>query len=156
MAKKVIYNNDSGDYFIDGDGFVAPINEATQFDAAEANALAKAFARFGDDIEVLDAPENADGEGIEQNADGSSFAVSFIRPADLAADGGVRPNKNNPSKRRFKTREEADQHGSRFVESLGHLGFYVTEVREPVNAWVNWETGLTNPEIGKQRIGGKD
>ncbi len=83
-----------------------------------------------------------------------SFAVCYVRKTDLAADGTVRQNIKNPSRRRFATRDEANQHGSRFAErkakgsdvagSAGHVGFYVIETYDPVNAEINWKTGLTN------------
>lgn len=76
-----------------------------------------------------------------------SFNVNFIRAKDLDGKGGVKANKNNPSKRRFATEKEARQHGTRFTEIQGHLGFYVTHVDERPTAWINWETGLTNPEL---------
>lgn len=84
-----------------------------------------------------------------------SFAVCYVRKDDLNANGTVRPNAKNPSRRRFATRDEAHQHGSRFAErkaqgsnvpgSAGHVGFYVIETNDPVNATINWKTGLTNP-----------
>lgn len=85
----------------------------------------------------------------------ASFAVNYVRDTDLDANGNVQPNKKNPSKRRFATKDEAIQHGSRFGErrakagdkagTAGHIGFYVTETTDPVNAVINWKTGLTNP-----------
>lgn len=84
-----------------------------------------------------------------------SFAVSYIRNVDLNGDGTVKANAKNPSKRRFATRDEAIQHGSRFATrkakgsdvagSAGHIGYYVIETSDAVNAVINWKTGLTNP-----------
>lgn len=78
---------------------------------------------------------------IQQNKDGSSWAVRYIRKAGA---------KDRPqSGRRFRTRDEARMHGTRFVKLKGHIGFKLEKVKEPVNAWVNKKTGLTNPAIGK-------
>lgn len=84
----------------------------------------------------------------------TSYAVNYIREGDIDNAGNVKPNTKNPSKRRFATRDEANQHGSRFGArkaaanapegSAGHIGYYVTETNDPVNASVNWKTGLTN------------
>lgn len=89
-----------------------------------------------------------------------SYAVSYVREGDLDGDGNVIANRKNPSRRRFATRDEAIQHGSRFQErkanvndaegSAGHIGFYVIETYDPVNAEINWKTGLTNPLGVKQ------
>jgi hypothetical protein len=73
-----------------------------------------------------------------------SFAVSYIRPDDVRANGSVAANRNNPSSRRFGTRKEAEHHAARFVAKHSHLGSYVTEVDERPTSWVNVETGLTN------------
>jgi hypothetical protein len=91
-----------------------------------------------------------------------SFAVTYIRKTALGSDGKVYQRTPNaamgeidPSKRRFATFDEAVQHGSRFPArrkersdapgTAGHIGFYVTETNDPVNAAINWKTGLTNP-----------
>jgi hypothetical protein len=77
----------------------------------------------------------------------TSFAVNYVRPQDLDATGQVKSNVRNPSRRRFATFAEAFQHGTKLRtrdESKGHLGFYVTETSDAVNARINWETGLTN------------
>lgn len=85
-----------------------------------------------------------------------SFACNYIRKGDANADGSIAANKRNPSKRRFATLDEAVQHGGRFRDrrkksgdeagTAGHIGFYVTESADPVNAEINWKTGLTNPK----------
>ena len=84
-----------------------------------------------------------------------SYAVMYVRPKDVLSDGSVAANRDNPSRRRFATIDEANEHGSRFnkrkakgskVEgSAGHIGFFVVKTNDPVNASVNWDTGLTNP-----------
>lgn len=83
-----------------------------------------------------------------------TFAVGYIRKSDLNPDGSVKSNSKNPSRRRFATADERDQHGSRFAErkakgsdvpgSAGHIGWYGIETTDPVNATINWKTGLTN------------
>ena len=141
MNKKYyLKGKDTGKFFVLGKGFVAPTKaEASQLtDAQVASAKSLGF-------EPSDAVEVA-----------SSWAVNYIRTGDLAGDGSIAANKRNPSKRRFATKDEAVQHGSRFQErrkkagdepgSAGHIGFYVTESSDPVNAEINWKTGLTNPK----------
>lgn len=76
-----------------------------------------------------------------------SFAVNYIRPGDIDTSGKVKANAYNPSARRFATFDEAFQHGTQLQKrdaSKGHLGFYVTESSDSVNASINWKTGLTN------------
>jgi hypothetical protein len=138
-------------YFVEGKGFVATVaSDATPFDNRDdAESTSRCAASMGINAVIEKIEPN-----IKQNADGTSFAVSFVRPNNLDGVGGVRPHRLNPSARRFKTREEADIHGARFVKYEKHLGHYVTQVREPVNAWINPETGFTNPVIGRARLGG--
>ncbi len=129
----------SGLFFVRGSGFTAKCDkEATQLSDADVNcarSLLEPFTMVEVSVTV-------------------SFAVNYIRKGDVGANGVVTPNKKNPSKRRFATRAEANQHGSRFYSrvakkgdkpgSAGHIGFYVTETTDKVNASINWETGLTN------------
>ncbi len=156
----VIKNTKTGLYYVDGEGFVATSEaEADLFYCLdEADEVIDAAAGFGIDAELVDVTdEETEGDAnIKQNADGTSFAVSFIRPKDLNADGSINSHKLNPSKRRFATKAEAQHHGARFATTQNHLGYYVTTRSEPVNAYVNKVTGLTNPEIGKKRVGGVD
>jgi hypothetical protein len=70
---------------------------------------------------------------------------------DLRSDGSLRPNRKNPSPRRFATKREALHHGVRFTQIEKHLGFYVTVSSSRPNAVVNWKTGKTNPVIGAGR-----
>lgn len=146
---KVLKNN-AGNYFVQGRGFTGAQAQATRFDnEAKANETAKCAEAMG--LGYSYTEEVAGGDPlIIQNADGSSFAVSFIRPKDVVG-GQVRANKLNPSKRRFRLEAEANQHGNRFKRLENHLGFYVTKVYEPVNAYVNVLNGKTNPEIGRAR-----
>lgn len=134
----VLKSKINGFYFVKGKGYAAALpGAASKVTQAEADAVAIAGFEPFTMIEVA-----------------TSFAVMYIRPQDLLAGGGVAANKNNPSRRRFATRDEANQHGSRFgkrkaegskVEgSAGHIGFYVVETTDPVNASINWKTGLTN------------
>ncbi len=51
------------------------------------------------------------------------------------------------SVRRFTSRKEADQHGKRFAKKHSHRGYDVVRVNKRANAWINWETGKTNPAI---------
>jgi hypothetical protein len=149
--KTKLLNNATGQYFVSGLGFTGTKDQATVLtddesvydvkDAAEALGLV-------DIVEVDAAPEEVN---IIQNDDGSSFEVYFVRHKDLAG-GAVLPNKNNPSKRRFRTEAEARHHGARFVEIENHAGYYSVKVYAPVNAWINQVTGKTNPEIGRARV----
>ena len=149
--KTKLQDNATGMYFVSGLGFSGTLAQATVLtddesvydvkDAAEALGLV-------DIVEVNPDPEEAN---IVQNDDGSSWEVYFVRHKDLAG-GAVHPNKNNPSKRRFRTEAEARHHGARFVGIENHAGYYSVQVYEPVNAWINQVTGKTNPEIGKARV----
>ena len=153
MNKVVIKNTKSGLFFVEGTGFAGSQASATRFaNAAEADQVLKCAARFGIAVgdSVIEAAVEVD-PNIKQNADGSSFAVNFVRAKSINADGSINTHRLNPSKRRFATIEEARHHGSRFVTIEKHLGFYVTKTTDPVNAWVNQGTGKTNPEIGKKR-----
>ncbi len=136
----------TGRYFVLGSGFTASTKTSAS-KLTEAQVIAARALGFEPSV-----TENVS----------VSFAVNYIRKGDVTwirkGDvtwaGTVLPNVRNPSKRRFATREEANQHGSRFAVrrakgsnvdgSAGHVGFYVTESSDPVNASVNWSTGLTN------------
>ncbi len=143
MKNNVIYNNASGLYLVVGSGFISDTAcNATKFTALEAQSQVKCAQSLGLDV-------SAEEIKIEK-----SFAVNYIRQEDINVMGQVNPNAKNPSKRRFATRAEAVTHGSRFAVrkakgskiagSAGHIGFYVTETNEPVNAAINPQTGLTN------------
>ena len=148
---KVIKDTKSGLYFVEKQGFNGTVALATRFDTLEAaSATVAQVARFGIVASIENAVEVD--ANIKQNADGTSFAVSFIRAKDLNSDGSIKTNKRNPSARRFATKQEAVHHGSRYVTIEKHLGFYVTTTKDPVNAYVNKVTGFTNPEIGKKRL----
>lgn len=149
---KVIRNTESGLFYVEGQGFKGTVATATRFAAvADANGALDCARKFGfGGVAVVEnAPAPVDSH-IKQNANGKSFAVSFIRAKDLVG-GSVAANKRNPSPRRFATAAEAQHHAARFVKIEKHVGFYVTETNDPVNAWVNQVTGKTNPEIGKAR-----
>jgi hypothetical protein len=135
-----VKSNLNGYYFVLGSGFSA-------YSVKQASKLTK---------EQIECVKNTGYSNFSVIEVQTSFAVSYIRNVDLNADGvTVKPNVKNPSKRRFATRDEAIQHGSRFavrkakgsdVEgSAGHIGYYVIETSDPVNATINWKTGLTNP-----------
>jgi hypothetical protein len=167
MSKKYVLKDiTSGLLFVVAQGFVAEKAEnANQYDSAEeAQKVIDAIKLLDGGapaatiqiVEFVPAPTaTANGTGsnpyIKQNEDGTSFAVSFIRPKDLNPDGSIKSHRLNPSKRRFRTKAEAVFHGSRFTRIEGHLGFYVTTTKDPVNAFVNVVTGKTNPVIGRGR-----
>jgi hypothetical protein len=149
---KVVVKNSEGKFLVEGSGFVGTVTQATQYEAAEAADVQGCAASLGIRTTTEAVAEPAKCCNIVQNPDGSSFAVSFVRPKDLDGSGRVNAHKLNPSKRRFRTQAEAKHHGARFVRIENHLGFYVTKTQDPVNAWVNQVTGKTNPEIGRARI----
>ena len=131
----------TGLYMIVGHGFVGGHCEATVFSAVDAVLVTTNSVTFGINDAVVEAAY-------------ISYAVNYIRDVDINEDGVVTPNNKNPSRRRFATRDEAVKHGSRFGErkaakgdpsgTAGHIGFYVMESSDPVNAEINWKTGLTN------------
>lgn len=144
-VSKVIKNG-AGAYFVSGSGFVGTEATATKFEScADAQSTIECLRLCGHkNAELVNAKATSNG----------SYAVCYIRPADILADGRIKSNKLNPSKRRFATEREAIQHGSRFSArrkrgtdkpgTAGHKGFYVIKTNDPVNAEVNWDTGLTN------------
>lgn len=142
-----------GKYLVEGSGFTGTREQATQYDADEAVEVQECAAAMGLGGSVVENVVEAQADGnIVQNPDGSSFAVFFVREKDLDGNGGVRPHRLNPSKRRFKTEAEAKHHGARFTRIEKHVTFYVRRrTGEPVNAWINQVTGKTNPEIGRAR-----
>ena len=147
---KVIKNTTSGLYFITGKGLVAKsAAEASKFTEASIGSTMECLTNCG--LGPVVAENVASDPNIQQNYDGISYAVSFVRPKQLRSDGSINTHKLNPSKRRFRTHDEAVHHGSRFMAIEKHLGFYVTTTRDPVNAYVNRVTGKTNPEVGKAR-----
>lgn len=128
MEKKYIVRSINGLYFVKGYGFSGSKATASKLTSAELAAVNTAGYIGTNEVAV------------------TSFAVNYVRPEDVA-NGQVKPNKFNPSKRRFATFDEAWQHGylaRTREESKAHLGFYVTETTDPVNASINWKTGLTN------------
>ncbi len=152
MSNVIIKSAVSGLYFLDGKGFSATADKATRIMVEDAECVQSCAAKMGvGETLVEDAPNRA----IKQNADGSSYAVQFIRPANVAANDPVRgypgSKLDNPSKRRFATAVQARQHGNRFVELEGHSGFYVISTQDAVNSWVSKATGKTNPIVGKSR-----
>jgi len=131
----------TGLYMIVGHGFVGSRCEATVIDGVGANLIAINSVTFGINDAVVEAAY-------------TSYSVNYIRDVDINECGVVTPNDKNPSRRRFATRDEAVKHRSRFGDrkaakgdpagTAGHIGFYVTESSDPVNAEINWKTGLTN------------
>jgi hypothetical protein len=148
-----VIKNTQGLYLVQGQGFVAksPL-EATKIPDASVEEIVACSASFGfGSLTVEEFTDKNNGSGVIQNADGSSFAVRFVRPKDVRSDGSISARKRRYSARRFRTESEAKQHGARFTRLENHVGFIVAKVHEPVNAWVNEFTGRTNPEIGKAR-----
>ena len=101
-----------------------------------------AFGRF---LPKEDQPSPAQAKALRNQR--YSYAVNYVRSKDLTEGGGVNANKNNPSKRRFATQAEANQHGSRFTVIEKHLGFFVTKTNDRPTDWVNGKTGKTNPVL---------
>ncbi len=145
MSKNIL-KGENGLYFVLGQGFTASCPGAAS---------------------VLDCSQIKCAAGLgyngtkEELAENKSFAVTYIRAKDLSTGSLVKAGLNaamnevDPSKRRFATFDEAVRHGSRFnvrkanrgdqPGTAGHRGFYVSETSDPVNAKINWKTGLTNP-----------
>jgi len=138
MNKQYLKGIESGKFFGLGRGFTATTK-------AEASQLSD---------EQVEAVRIAGFEPSETVAVSTSFACNYIRSGDVNVDGSIAANKRNPSRRRFATKDEAIQHGSRFSErrklagdepgTAGHVGFWVSEELDAVNASINWKTGLTN------------
>jgi hypothetical protein len=129
MNKFYLKGNQSGRFFVTGQGFTArTVNEASKLTQAQVDAARTLGFEPSTAIPVS-----------------KSFAINYVRKEDLTGYGAVRQNNNNPSKRRFATFKEALHHGARHVEKEGHLGCYITESTDKVNAAVNWASGLTNP-----------
>jgi hypothetical protein len=142
-----IIKNGSGLYYKTGCGFTANIDEASRLDEMGVEDILNSCEDLGiSNLTVEDEPVFAPS---------GSWAVCYIREGDLNGDGSIKLNTNNPSRRRFATRCEAIIHGSRFhvrkakgsgvAGSAGHVGFWVIQTNDPVNAAINPETGLTNP-----------
>ncbi len=134
---------------VSGKGFTATkASDASKFSESEVECKLACAADLGYSVTKVEVQD-------------SSWGVTYIRKGYLGTDGKITqkaPDRNkgeiDPSKRRFATRKEAIQHGSRFAErratkgdqpgTAGHIGFYVAETNDPVNAEINWTTGLTN------------
>lgn len=136
IVKQSVFSNS---YYIKGFGFTGTKASATRLTEGEAQSVAAAYRTIG-----------TYPSAVVEKAD-KSFAVMYVRPGDIAANGTVKANTLNPSKRRFATEDEAFTHGARFRERTkdgstpcNHKGFYVVETQDPVNAYVNQATGLTN------------
>lgn len=119
--------------------------------AAARKGLPVAVARKGDRNIVL-APKYRSADGTVPSAAQAvifasqrfSFAPNYVRKGDVKADGGIKANVKNPSRRRFGTEAEAKVHAARFVIKNGHIGSFITKVYEKPTSWVNEKTGLTN------------
>ena len=138
-----VKNTVNGLYLIVGKGFVSATQKgATEFSYADVGSQINCAANMGLKTTYVAVPQV------------KSYAVNYVRTGDVNADGSISANKRNPSKRRFATKDEAIQHGSRFSErrklandaegTAGHVGFWVSESFDAVNAAINWKTGLTN------------
>lgn len=147
MNNKTYKLQDSnGRYFVSGEGFSATSAvAASAVDEGQIQCLVGLGFEDFKKIEVI-----------------QSYAVCYVRRDDKVVNGvlvQVKPDaaKNQivPSKRRFATDDEAWQHGTNARTrkanrgdepgSAGHKGFFVVETSDPVNAKVNWKSGLTNP-----------
>lgn len=148
---KSVIKNPSGSYFVEGQGFAGTQASASRYDSATATAKQACIASCGLGSTTLESVSEV------------SYAVVHIRKGDIVTATGISKNQANstlnqfdPSKRRFATRAEANTHGKRFDTrrankadakgsgTAGHVGFYVIETNDPVNAYVNPATGLTN------------
>lgn len=145
-----VIKNASGSYFVQGKGFTAksPLSATAYADKDVASAV-DCIVNVG--LGPVTTEDVTIDPNIKQNADGSSWAVYFVRAKQVRPDGSINTHKLNPSKRRFATRDEAVHHGFRFMEIEKHYGFWVQKTFDPVNAYVNRVTGKTNPEVGKAR-----
>lgn len=144
MNKQYKLRNSAELFFVAGLGFVGTQANATVVDDAKATCL----TGLGFSYTKVEVP--------------ASYAVVYIRRGEgaklLAGQGKDKTDANkgqvDPSKRRFATRDEAHQHGSRFPErranagdqpgSAGHEGFFVVETYDAVNSVINWKSGKTN------------
>lgn len=144
MSNQYKLRGSNGLYFVNGKGFAAKAADASILLDASISCLAEA------------------GFTGTKEAAVTSYAVCYIRKDDKVVNGvlvQVKPDasKNQlvPSKRRFATEDEAWQHGTNArlrkanrgdkPGTAGHKGFFVIETNDPVNAVVNWKSGLTNP-----------
>lgn len=147
-----VLKNIAGMYFVFGSGFVASsVAAATRLETEQAIDLQDCAKAMGQ------------GETTVESVANKSYAVCLIRKGQLQPDGSITGTTVSsgwpltPTRRRFATREEAITHGGRFATrrasksdpvgsgTAGHLGYYVIETDDPVNAAVNPDTGLTNP-----------
>ncbi len=74
-----------------------------------------------------------------------SYQATFVRRKALRKvkqKGEIRT-----SSRRFSSLKEATQHAKRFSKIHRHRSYKVARVNKRANAWVNWRTGKTNPEL---------
>ncbi len=148
--KKYKAKDSSGKYYVHGKGFTGSTKcEGSELTEANLGCLTDLGYTFTSE-EIVEAVNAATG----------SFGVVYIRRKDvkdgkvakLATDANL--GEIDPSKRRFATFAEAKQHGSRFnlrkaksgdkPGTAGHVGFYVVQTNDPVNAAVNWASGMTN------------
>lgn len=79
--------------------------------------------------------------GIVQNADGTSFGIVFVK----------RNGRERMSERYFATQREASHHAERFQARHRHRAYRLVNSRTPVNSWINWITGNSNPKMGKAK-----
>lgn len=109
------------------------------------NEIAKLQAKLVkvDRIEQGDIPNEA--QALLMNTQKFSFGVMFERRKELKKVD--QPGILFESSRTFTSREEAEHHAKRFVKKHGHVGYDVFRTPKKANAWVNWNTGKTNPAI---------
>ncbi len=147
-----VLKNTKGLFYIEGSGFVTTDkSKASRLNAESAECTIGCAAKMGISGVTAEEVSNA------------SFAVVYIRKGDKVtatsitkAPANASLNQFDPSPRRFATRAEANTHGKRFDTrranktdavgsgTAGHIGFFVIETTDEVNAAVNPKTGLTN------------
>jgi hypothetical protein len=161
---KIIYSPKSKRHYTSkGHSFTATIKAATRYrsydEAEEAMEDAGLLGKRGA-FTIKDSPETVvelkkaarlakkggkagkattKASSIVQNPDGSSFGIMFTRKAGRSAKLGIR---------RFRTEKEAQHHGTRVSDKAGYAAFRaVKQHGSPVNSWVNWTSGLSNPGL---------
>ncbi len=145
MNKQYKLHNTSALYFVLGAGFTtSDVAKASVVDDAKVECL----KGLGFSFTAVEQPKSYGVVYIRQG-DGAKLLAGLGKSTPSAGAGQL-----DPSKRRFATRDEAIQHGSRFDQrrkdrgdkpgSAMHEGFFLVETFDPVNAAINWKSGLTN------------
>lgn len=143
---KYVLKSDDGKFLVINKGFTSEIKQASNVTGEEADGLLSCAKSIGINLTLM---ENKFSFGVVYIRKGDASGVVLKKKDPVAALGQV-----DPSRRRFATFLEAVSHGSRFhvrraksgdpEGTAGHVGFYVIETTDAVNAEVNPATGLTN------------